>query len=150
MRFNVQIDAKLLFFLEENMKEHEYYGLIRDYNQMVRQKEFNIHSCNRSRMNKTKRALVGHLNKSINAVTKDLLAIEKRSAKTTGDSGGVMLVAQRDSLMAIKEKIEAEVSIASAEFEQTYCETKSSFVPAAVVAVMIAGFIWLMAYFPLF
>jgi hypothetical protein len=99
-------------------------------------------------MNKAKRALVRHLNKALDAVTKDLLIFEKHAAADVRcDSSHVVLISQRDSLIALKENINAERFLNQAEFENTYCDVKPSFVPAVIAATMVAGLIGLMAFF---
>lgn len=122
------------------MKKETYYNLLKDYQALIIQKQFNPYLCNTKKLHETKNALITPLKHFILQTTADCIDEQKRYSRAGFAPTGSKREEKRERLISLMTKIKNEDSITEVDYAETYCEEIFAFgltFPRFLIIVLI-------------
>lgn len=102
------------------MKKENYYNLLKEYQTLTSQKQFNQYLCNRTKLDEIKEALIRQLRKFIVHIAAEMIEKEKRAARAGYHTYQSPLSTKFERLKNLYSKIEKEEPITEADYADTY------------------------------
>lgn len=125
------------------MNKKIYCGLLREYQKLVGQKQFNEYLCDRSRLDEVRKTLLLETHKFEGRILEKITRARRHGVSAQYLS---YLDEKYKRIAVLREKIFAESRIVDADYESTFCEQEiiAGFtLPEFLIAVLIGGVVGL-------